>query len=71
MPSYRQPDLSGERLRRAPDARRAPAPGDGVLPEGFFSTTNLPTYVRVEGGHAFHARAIGPVRAAARAARAG
>ena len=25
------------------------APGDGVLPDGFFSTTNLPTYVRVKG----------------------
>ena len=26
-----------------------PAPADGVLPEGFFSTTNLPTYVKVGG----------------------
>lgn len=26
-----------------------PAPADGVLPDGFFSTTNLPTYVRVDG----------------------
>jgi Uncharacterized conserved protein len=25
------------------------APADGVLPEGFFSTTNLPTYVRIGG----------------------
>lgn len=25
------------------------APADGVLPDGFFSTTNLPTYVRVKG----------------------
>ena len=25
------------------------APADGVLPEGFFSTTNLPTYVKVGG----------------------
>ncbi len=24
-----------------------PAPADGVLPDGFFSTTNLPTYVKV------------------------
>lgn len=31
----------------APEARFAPAPADGVLPEDFFSTTNLPTYVRV------------------------
>jgi lysine-ketoglutarate reductase/saccharopine dehydrogenase-like protein (TIGR00300 family) len=33
----------------APDARFVPAPADGVLPEGFFSTTNLPTYVRING----------------------
>ena len=26
-----------------------PAPADGVLPEGFFSTTNLPTYVKLDG----------------------
>lgn len=32
-----------------PDARFVPAPADGVLPEGFFSTTNLPTYVRIDG----------------------
>jgi lysine-ketoglutarate reductase/saccharopine dehydrogenase-like protein (TIGR00300 family) len=33
----------------APEARFAAAPADGVLPEGFFSTTNLPTYVHVDG----------------------
>lgn len=27
-----------------------PAPADGVLPEEFFSTTNLPTYVHLNGG---------------------
>lgn len=43
------PDFSAERFARAPDARFEPAPADGVLPEGFFSTTNLPTYVRVGG----------------------
>lgn len=37
-------------LSAAPDARFVPAPADGVLPEGFFSTTNLPTYVRIAGG---------------------
>ncbi len=36
-------------LAGAPDARFVPAPADGVLPEGFFSTTNLPTYVKVGG----------------------
>ena len=43
------PDFTAERFTRAPDARFEPAPTDGVLPEGFFSTTNLPTYVRVGG----------------------
>lgn len=33
----------------APDARFTPAPADGVLPDGFFSTTNLPTYVKLPG----------------------
>jgi lysine-ketoglutarate reductase/saccharopine dehydrogenase-like protein (TIGR00300 family) len=46
---YRAPDFSHPRFRDAPDAAFAPAPADGVLPEGFFSTTNLPTYVRVGG----------------------
>lgn len=33
----------------APDATFVAAPADGVLPENFFSTTNLPTYVKVKG----------------------
>jgi lysine-ketoglutarate reductase/saccharopine dehydrogenase-like protein (TIGR00300 family) len=49
MSSYRPPDLTHRRFRDAPDARWVPAPADGVLPEGFFSTTNLPTYVRIGG----------------------
>src|SRR5687768_4200030 len=32
-----------------PDARTEPAPSDGVLPRGFYSTTNLPTAVKVGG----------------------
>jgi lysine-ketoglutarate reductase/saccharopine dehydrogenase-like protein (TIGR00300 family) len=43
------PDLSKPELKSAPDARFAPAPSDGVFPENFFSTTNLPTYVKVKG----------------------
>src|ERR1041384_5716159 len=46
---YRSPDFSQPRFQDAPDARSAPAPAAGVLPEAFFSTTNLPTYVRVGG----------------------
>ena len=43
------PDFSRPPFAAAPDARFEPAPADGVLPEGFFSTSNLPTYVRVGG----------------------
>jgi lysine-ketoglutarate reductase/saccharopine dehydrogenase-like protein (TIGR00300 family) len=49
---YRPPDFSQPALQGAPDARFVPAPADGVLPEGFFATTNLPTYVRHGGGWA-------------------
>ncbi len=43
------PDFTATRFAQAPDARFVAAPADGVLPEHFFSTTNLPTYVRVGG----------------------
>ncbi|HEU4405786.1 MAG TPA: hypothetical protein VFS43_10885 [Polyangiaceae bacterium] len=49
MSPYRPPDFAAAPLRDAPDARFEPAPADGVLPEHFFSTTNLPTYVKVGG----------------------
>jgi lysine-ketoglutarate reductase/saccharopine dehydrogenase-like protein (TIGR00300 family) len=45
LPDVHQPPFSG-----APVAVFVPAPADGVLPEGFFSTSNLPTYVRVGSG---------------------
>ncbi len=32
------------------DAAFEPAPADGVFPEGFYSTTNLETFVRLAGG---------------------
>ncbi|MGN6392389.1 MAG: ornithine cyclodeaminase family domain [Gemmatimonadales bacterium] len=44
LPDFDRPPFAG-----APDAAFAPLPADGVLPEGFFSTSNLPTYVRVDG----------------------
>ena len=47
MPPFSPPDFSS--LTSAPDAQFVPAPADGVLPEGFFSSTNLPTYVRRSG----------------------
>jgi lysine-ketoglutarate reductase/saccharopine dehydrogenase-like protein (TIGR00300 family) len=46
---YREPNFSSPRLRSAPDCRFVPAPADTVLPEGFMSTTNHPTYVRIGG----------------------
>ncbi|HEU4563014.1 MAG TPA: hypothetical protein VFS05_00140 [Gemmatimonadaceae bacterium] len=49
MSTFSHPDFSAPRFAKAPDARFVPAPADGVLPEEFFSTTNLPTYVKVGG----------------------
>ncbi len=46
---YRPPNFDAPLLSQAPDARFEPAPADGVLPDGFFSTTNLPTYLKVGG----------------------
>src|SRR5678815_5972623 len=47
--TFPPPDFTQPKFADAPDARFAPAPADGVLPEGFFSTTNLPTFVRMNG----------------------
>ena len=49
MATFPPPDFSRPALAGAPDARFSPAPADGVLPDGFFSTSNLPTYVKVQG----------------------
>jgi lysine-ketoglutarate reductase/saccharopine dehydrogenase-like protein (TIGR00300 family) len=47
--TFSPPDFSDAKFAAFPDATFVPAPADGVLPEGFFSTTNLPTFVRVNG----------------------
>src|SRR6476619_3073918 len=47
--SFSRPAFTAAAFGHFPDATFVPAPADGVLPEGFFSTTNLPTYVRVAG----------------------
>src|SRR5688572_2554263 len=47
MPAFSPPDFS--KLDGAQEAKFVPAPADGVLPEGFFSSTNLPTYVHRKG----------------------
>lgn len=46
---YREPDFSQPRFAAAPECRFEPAPADTVLPDGFMSTTNHPTYVKVGG----------------------
>jgi lysine-ketoglutarate reductase/saccharopine dehydrogenase-like protein (TIGR00300 family) len=43
------PNLNTPELKSAPDARFVAAPADGVFPDNFFPTTNLPTYVKVRG----------------------
>ena len=52
MTNISTPDFSSAQFAKMPDARFVPAPADGVVPEGFFSTTNLPTYVRIKGAWA-------------------
>lgn len=49
-PAYVPPDFTSPALAEAPPARTVPAERDGVLPEGFFATTNLPTYVKGPDG---------------------
>jgi lysine-ketoglutarate reductase/saccharopine dehydrogenase-like protein (TIGR00300 family) len=46
---YTPPDFSAPRLAGAPDAAFEAAPADGVLPDAYFPTTNLPTFVKVGG----------------------
>ena len=47
--TFPPPDFSDPEFAGFPDAQFAAAPADGVLPDGFFSTTNLPTFVKHEG----------------------
>jgi len=44
------PDFSAPRLAAAPPAKTIAAESDGVLPDGFFATTNLPTFVKGTDG---------------------
>ena len=47
---YTPPDFTAPHLVAAPPARVIACEADGVLPEGFFATTNLPSYVKGEDG---------------------
>ena len=49
MTTFFPPDFTQPEFANFPDARFLAAPADGVLPDGFFSTTNLPTFVRLHG----------------------
>jgi len=49
LPRYTPPDFSRPDLTAAPSVRTEPAPADGVLPDGFHITTNLPEYLKVDG----------------------
>ena len=49
MTTFPPPDFTDPEFAALPDAQFAPAPADGVLPDGFFSTTNLPTFIKVDG----------------------
>ena len=47
---YTPPDFTQPRFAKAPAARTVAAERDGVLPDGFFATTNLPSYVKGADG---------------------
>ena len=47
---YVAPEFAKGPLAKAPPARTARVERDGVLPDGFFATTNLPTYVKNADG---------------------
>jgi len=47
---YTPPDFTKPVFAKAPAARTVVAERDGVLPDGFFATTNLPTYVKGDDG---------------------
>jgi len=46
---YRAPDFVALGLDQVPNCKFEPAPADFTLPDGFLSTTNFPTYVKVNG----------------------
>ena len=49
-PRYVPPDFDAPSLQQAPAARTVRVERDGVLPDDFFATTNLPTYVKGPDG---------------------
>lgn len=56
IPSYTPPDFSRPDLVASPVVRVEPAPSDGVAPDNFHATSNLPEYVHLGGGEWLLAR---------------
>lgn len=56
IPSYTPPDFSRPDLAASPVVRVEPAPDDGVAPDRFHATSNLPEYVHLGGGEWLLAR---------------
>ena len=46
---YYEPDFSEKRFTDAPDAKMAPAPRDGVAPEGYHALSIFPEYYKIGG----------------------
>ncbi len=49
LPKYHAPDFTKPEFVSAPDVKEAPAPKDGVAPEGYHSTSMYPEYFKVAG----------------------
>ena len=50
MPQYHPPNFADERFTNAPDVKTADCARDGVLPEGYHSTSIYPEYFKIDGG---------------------
>ena len=56
IPTYTPPNFTVHPLVDVPAVHTAPAPADGVLPDGFHATSNHPEYVHLGGGRWLLAR---------------
>ena len=50
LPDYHAPDFSQRPFANSPIVRIEPCPADGIVPDHFHATSNLPEYVQVEKG---------------------
>jgi len=56
IPDYSPPDFSRPDLAASPVVQVVPAPADGVLPDNFHATSNLPEYIHLGNGQWLLAR---------------